>query len=84
MSFILIKLTSAIHIHDFVDKVISNQNWSDDEFYIKIHTDVNIFTEDYFHNFKIIVKSIHCYIHIYLMQSDHELYNTNVFFYAND
>ena len=75
---------SAIHIHDFVDDVISNQNWSDDENYIKIHTDVNIFQEDNFYDFRIIVESIHCWIHVYLMQSDHELYNTNAFFYVND
>ena len=58
---------SAIHIHDFVDKVIADQNQSDDENYIKIHINVNIFQEDFFYDFRIIVESIYCFIHTYLM-----------------
>ena len=75
---------SAIHICDFVDNVISDWNWPNDENYIEIHTDVNIFQEDNFYDFRIIVESIHCWIHVYLTQSDCELYDTNVFFYADD
>ena len=74
---------SAIHIHNFVDKVIPDQNQSDDENYIEICTDVNIFQEDNFYDFRIIVKPIHCCIHIYLTQSDHKLYDTNAFFYVD-
>ncbi len=75
---------SAIHIHNFVDEVVADQNQSDDENYIKIHINVNIFQEDFFYDSRIIVESIHCFIHVYFMQFHHELYSTNVFFYADD
>jgi len=75
---------STIHIHNFVNKVIADQNQPDDENYIKIHINVNIFQEDFFYDFRIIVESIHCFIHAYLMQFHCELCSTNVFFYADD
>src|SRR5947207_7647770 len=84
MSFISTKFMSAIHIHDFVDEVVADQNQSDNENYIEIHTDVNIFQEDFFYDFRIIIESIHCFIHTYITQFHHELYSTNVFFYVND
>ena len=58
---------SAIHIHNFIDKVIADQNQSDNKNYIKIHINVNIFQEDFFYNFRIIIKLIHCFIHAYLI-----------------
>src|SRR5438046_2163810 len=83
MSSTLTKLMSAIHIHNFVDEVIADQNQPDDENYVKIHTNVNIFQEDFFYDFRIIVEPIHCFIHAYLMQFHHELCSTNAFFYAD-
>ena len=74
---------SAIHFRDFVDDVVPDQNQPNDENYVKIHTDINIFQEDNFYDSRIIVEPIHCCIHVYLMQSDCELYDTNAFFYVD-
>ncbi len=74
---------SAIHIRDFVDEVVADRNRLDDENYVEIHTDVNIFQEDFFYDSRIIVEPIHCSIHAYLTQSHRELYSTNAFFYAD-
>ena len=83
MSFISTKLMSTIHIHNFVNKVIADQNQPDDENYIKIHINVNIFQEDFFYDSRIIVEPIHCSIHAYLTQFHRELCSTNAFFYAD-
>jgi hypothetical protein len=83
MSSTSTKLMSAIHVRDFVDEVVPDRNRPDDENYVEIHTDVNIFQEDNFYDSRIIVEPLHCCIHVYLTQSDRELYNTNAFFYAD-
>ena len=75
---------SAIHIYNFINEVVADQNQSDNENYIKIHTDMNIFQENFFYNFRIIIELIHYFIHTYFIQSYHDLYSTNIFFYVND
>jgi hypothetical protein len=83
MSSASTKLMSAIHIRDFVDEVVPDRNRPDDENYVEIHADVNIFPEDDFYDSRITIEPIHCYIHAYLTLSDRELYKTNAFFYVD-
>ncbi len=70
---------SVIHIRDFIDFV------SVDRSRVEIHTDLNIFEEaSDFHDDRICVEPIHCCVHTFLnSQSERELYDTDVYFYAD-
>ena len=82
MSSTFPRVTNVIHICDFIDVIDSDQNWSEDENYVKIHCSINVFQEDNFFNMRIAVKSIPCSIHTYLNRVDQETYNTDAFFYT--
>ena len=77
------KAMSVIHIRDFVDEVVADRNRPEDENYVEIHTDINIFQEDNFYDSRVIVEPIQCCMHAYLTPSDRDSYKTNAFFYAD-
>jgi hypothetical protein len=77
------KAITVIHIRDFVNEVLPDRNRPDDENYVEIHADANIFAEENFYDSRITVEPIHCIINTYLTQSDRELYNADAFFYAD-
>jgi len=72
---------NIIHLRDFVDAITADPSWENEQNYVEIQTDINIFDEDGFYSHIITVESILTRIHAYLMQ-ERQLYCSDTFIFA--
>ncbi len=75
-------LSNTICIRDFVDLVVSDPSREDNQNYVEIRADVNIFEENDFFSDDIVVEPIRTRIRAYLSRGNRNQYCPNAFFYA--